>query len=90
MVFPGIQHAASIQDYSNLVQIYPNPVSEQLFILGLERPTSIEIIDTNGKNVKTIKNFNASHLDVSGFTQGIYYMRLTNDKMTEVHKIIIQ
>lgn len=90
VVFPGIEHAASVDDLSQLIKIYPNPVTDQLFIIGLEESYLIEIVDTNGRIIKSIDDFNANQIGVTDIEAGMYFVRLTNDSRTEVHKIIIR
>lgn len=90
VVFPGMQHTSSVEESTYLVRIYPNPANNILFIKGLNQASLLEIIDLNGRYVKTIQGFNTSQIDISDVKQGMYYLRLTNDSMTAVHKLVVE
>ncbi len=85
-----ILNTAGIGDLSELIRIYPNPVESQLFIQSVEGTISLKIIDVKGNIVKNISEFNAKQIDVSDLSEGVYFIRLTNNNMTEVRKILIQ
>ena len=67
---------------------YPNPVNDVLTVKG-QNISSVEIIDINGKtqrlinNVKTVQNINVSNLK-----QGIYFVKISDEKGTKVSKLI--
>lgn len=66
------------------ITFYPNPVSDVLNIS--ENVDKIEIIDQNGKRVKTIHNQNT--IDLKNLTSGMYYLKISNGKKTETKKFI--
>jgi hypothetical protein len=72
----------------NQVQVYPNPVSNIVFI---EYPTNqgivLEVIDATGKVIfRTEKNI--SFLHTSEWRSGIYFLRLNNKDNVVVKRII--
>jgi uncharacterized repeat protein (TIGR01451 family) len=72
----------------NRIEIYPNPVSDQLNIelpSGL-RLNSIELFDIQGKPIKIFDN--QSKLDLSAIKKGIYILKLETDQGSYHHKII--
>ena len=64
----------AVDETVNEVMIYPNPVSEVLYIQGLE-PVEVLIFNALGQWVKTFKNVN--EINVSSWTEGMYLLRIT-------------
>jgi len=69
-------------------KVYPNPVRDRLTIdmTGLENPTSIKIIRSDGVLVKTIIPADGSQLlqvNTLGLTSGIYIVNITTTKETK-------
>ena len=75
------------------VQIYPNPASSELWITSSEKMKEaiISIIDMNGKVIeeKSLKNFRETNFDVSGWMDGIYAIKLLNNKQQQAKSSII-
>lgn len=65
--------------------IYPNPVSNTLFIKG-EVPTTLTIYDINGKLI--LKSVNTSSISVNELMEGIYIIELTYERRVVRHKFI--
>ena len=57
--------------------VYPNPVSETLYIQGIES-AEVQVFNALGQKVKTIEN--ANEINVSDLTEGIYLLRITTAK----------
>mgnify|MGYP001193921403 CR=1 FL=1 len=77
---------------SERINIYPNPTSGKVLInfWGYKiTEASIEIIDLLGKTVyqEEIKS-KESVIDISRFSQGIYFLNFKNEEGSTVHKII--
>ncbi len=69
-------------------KIYPNPVRDLLTIdmTGLEKPSSIKIVRSNGVLVKTIVPGDGKQLlqvNTLGLTSGIYMVNITTSKETK-------
>jgi len=71
---------------TNLV-IYPNPVSTEMQISGLNENSDIAILDITGKTIFTQKNIGKS-IDVSTLNEGIYFLQITNITGTRNYKFI--
>lgn len=72
--------------------LYPNPVDNQLNILGVDASSisNVRITDINGR-VLADKKYNAVAsvaVDTSGFSSGIYNVIVTSDNGTSTKKII--
>lgn len=79
---------------TDLVQIYPNPVHEQLFIHGkknLRKPLLAQVCDIYGRIIKQQTSFqNDFAIDVSGLNPGNYLLKLFNgyDMEVQIEKFI--
>ncbi|MFM1793661.1 MAG: hypothetical protein RL642_46, partial [Bacteroidota bacterium] len=86
-------------DAAQAVEVFPNPISNELFVklIAIEGKSLIEVFDLTGKKVASttvntiMGTINTVKVDMSRNAQGIYLVRVTNDK-TVVHqsKIIKQ
>ena len=75
-----------INTISSELNIYPNPVENILTIEG-QNISTVEIMDINGRTVKTINNNNSiKTIDVSSLNQGIYFIK-TNNNVSKLVKL---
>lgn len=72
-------------NFKNTIQIYPNPVTEKLFIDGLSN-AQIKISNVIGQIIITENN--ATAIDVSGLNSGIYFARVSSANEQAVIKFI--
>jgi uncharacterized protein YhhL (DUF1145 family) len=65
----------------NFVQIFPNPVRNELRIATAENLIikGLEIVDLSGKTYYQI-NKSTNQVDVSALPQGVYFVRIETDK----------
>jgi len=63
---------------SNSVKIFPNPTTGVLNITGIDSFNQLQILDINGKVVKTTTNYTNS-VNVSNLTKGNYIIRIVTD-----------
>lgn len=82
----------SISDQEDVGRIlmYPNPATQKLHFskIGFENKGSIEIFDSFGKRI--LFSPMVSELDISTISGGIYFVKISNEKMTSSRKLIIQ
>ena len=73
------------------VMLMPNPAKSTIQLTSTENMKKIEIIDAQGKSVKTI-NCNATEMNVSldGLNAGFYTVAIGSDKGTSTRKLIIE
>jgi len=71
--------------------IYPNPVKDDINIIFKDQKAQkIEIFDVNSKLLQTIiPTAEKLSIDMSGFKQGIYFIKIRYATKTEVYKIIL-
>lgn len=87
---PFKMEADTVDQYS--VRIYPNPVSDFLFIEGLMNENSrLALMNSMGYHVimQTQSNVQTSSLDVSQLDPGIYYLLITTAENQKVERITI-
>lgn len=84
----GVKNA----NYSNKVVLYPNPAKNTVAIkLPTAIATSVEITNLLGQTVSR-SSYNAIDLiniDVAGLTNGLYFVKVTNNEINEVSKLVI-
>lgn len=77
-------------------KIYPNPVSEHLYIQhnnGFEKfHFNYSIIDQSGRNILTgeLADINPNSINVSNLRSGIYFLQLISEEQLYSERIIIQ
>lgn len=68
--------------------IYPNPITDMLFISGVEDIESLEILDSNGKVLKSLSN-STNNVSMSGYPNGIYIVRISTNQSVFVRKVSV-
>ncbi len=90
--YDGVLSQTEFDVFESLT-VYPVPAKEKITVSWNENATSdIRIFDTNGKLLLFEKDVILSQkhqIDVSGFTSGVYFLRVNNEKGMTVKKIII-
>ena len=71
-----------------LVQVYPNPVSDQLNIYGVKDAT-VRIFSIDGQQLVTLNNFSGSAIDVSELSAGLYVLDIQTLQGNRLRKKII-
>ncbi|WP_010181953.1 carbohydrate-binding protein [Aquimarina agarilytica] len=72
------------EDATNALVVYPNPVTDNLFLLGNHLGKEIKIVDFYGKVVTQIDAYENTPINVSNLSQGSYIIcvyDLNNSKM---------
>ncbi|MEI6820311.1 MAG: T9SS type A sorting domain-containing protein [Bacteroidota bacterium] len=73
----------------NNVTIYPNPVTNDLIIESNSiKEQRLEILNILGQNVYTSNINKKAIVNTSAFANGVYFVKLSNDKETEVRKFV--
>ena len=79
----------------NKIKIYPNPASENITIdLGESNSKSlnIDVIDSIGKIIfsESYTNQNKVSVNLSQFSEGVYFVKITNDDKQQIEKLIVR
>ena len=71
------------------VDVFPNPATDMLSVESKEK-TNVQLINMEGREVRTSKTEGTSHkLNVSGLANGLYLLKLYNNKSVSVKKVLI-
>jgi len=68
------------------ISIYPNPVSEILYIQGLSNPTKISVYNMLGMLV--LSKTTSSEINVDNLQSGVYIVKITNEQKEMVTRFI--
>lgn len=92
----SVQHLE--HKYGNLLEVYPNPVSENAtiqFTLANTDFVSLSVYDITGKHLETIlsekltSGKNKTNWNAEGLPSGIYFLRLETNGISETRKLIL-
>ncbi len=75
------------------LKIYPNPAKEKFTITSDEDMTAVEIVNTQGAIVKMValpEMVRSKSINISGFTDGLYLIRIHTGNNTYTKKLLLQ
>jgi uncharacterized repeat protein (TIGR01451 family) len=75
------------KDITTEVNVYPNPVTEILYLDTAENWTKAEIFDIAGRIMRSI-SLNGQSIDVSGLESGAYFIRLKDGEKLGLVKFV--
>ena len=71
--------------------MFPNPANSYVTINGLNNIQKIELINMQGQIIKTILvKGNSSLIDVSSITNGIYQLKLSSSKQSQIERLVVE
>ena len=78
---------------SQLFSIYPNPANDiievEIIQKSLPKGINLEILNTTGQVIKNINlNDNRTSIDISGFANGMYFIKIQSDNEVFVKKFV--
>jgi hypothetical protein len=73
-----------------LVEVYPNPVSQNLTVVSVENGTSVdyEFTDLSGRVITKGNFIGKTVIETGSFNPGVYLLKIDNKKTSEIVKII--
>jgi len=77
------------EDPLNRISVYPNPVSDILYINMKGNNADIQLFDITGKILREINNFQSDRIDVSSLVTGIYLLKIKADGSSRVIRIVV-
>lgn len=92
VVITGVEDADEKNTKDQEITVFPNPGSGvfQLNTHSKNLPLKVDIFDINGKyyNTRTL-NFTNEIINLSSFQNGMYILKMKNDKFTEFEKVLL-
>ena len=73
---------------SEMISVYPNPTSDNVTISMSAATASVEILDGNGKLIRSTQIENGKQLDLSDLGMGVYLFRITTETNTTIHRVV--
>ena len=72
--------------------VFPNPVSSKLTVKGLPKDAVLSIVSIDGKLIMSVNSGgnNAVEFDVTGWTKGVYLLKVQSNKNVTVQKVIVE
>ncbi|WP_248724695.1 T9SS type A sorting domain-containing protein [Seonamhaeicola sp. ML3] len=92
-LLPAQDHAhAPASKLNPVFKCHPNPVEDELYILGTNKIKSVEFIDVLGKRAAIyIYNKSIIKLNVSYLKKGIYIIKVVDEKnRVETKKLVVK
>jgi len=79
---------------SAAIALYPNPATTTVTISGIEGQATVTVVDMNGREVHTQAIKHSSNqtitLDLTGYAQGAYFVRITGEQQNAIRKLIVK
>jgi hypothetical protein len=72
------------------IRVYPNPTNGVVFIEGISLDSQIEITNAAGQVVYTTEALGKQSINLGNQATGLYSIRITNQKFTSVHKVMVE
>ena len=92
--FTTLSSSEGIYDVeSGTLTLYPNPASSSVTVTvsGMDGEVTLEIVDLNGKCVRTLRTQSGEvTVDLTTLSQGAYFVRVTGERQTAVRKLIVR
>ena len=81
-----------IDDIDNsAVALYPNPATTSVTLSGIAGRATVSVVDMNGRVSGTWNVENGElTIDLTGYAQGAYFVRITGEQQTAIRKLIVK
>ena len=82
--------ALSVNDvFNNKYNVYPIPANDVLNIEGLSPNTTLSIYSITGKELRQIEAaYSTNSINISDMEKGVYFLKISVQGDTEIHKFI--
>ena len=86
--------ASEIEETAALfnLNIYPNPSKDGIFSVDYSAANSIEVLDILGNSIQSLKleeEIGTAIVDLSGYSNGMYFLRISNGMNTTERKLML-
>ena len=80
---------SGVTEYTSLkTRIYPNPVSETIYLQNVLPESRVSICTITGMEVLNQSSGNLNTINVKSLKQGIYFMKIQKGNQVETHRFI--
>ena len=81
-----------IEDIANAnIALYPNPATTTVTLTGFDGQATVTIVDMNGRAMgEYTANDNTLTIDLTGYAQGAYFVRITGEQVNAIRKLIVK
>ena len=80
----------SVNENSTAFEVYPNPVSNTLYVKGVNAKYDYAVFNNVGQEMMRGNAQGTLQINVSSLSKGVYFLRLTSGSQTNVQKIIVE
>ena len=77
-----------IEELSSSFNIYPNPVSERLYIETEVEVEEVVVYDAFGRQQSTVNGQQSSYIDVANLNSGVYFVVIKTNEGTVVKRFV--
>jgi hypothetical protein len=78
----GMNASTNVQEHPEIAKLFPNPATSMLYVNSKEEIKAITVFDISGRvhrvNYKIINTYGAQ-IDVSGLSNGVYFVSLSGN-----------
>lgn len=86
-----VMNYTNIEDYeTSMVTIYPNPTNNLITVEFEAALASMEVLDASGRVIQTRDITSGETVSLENESTGVFFIRLTTDKATTVHRVVKQ
>lgn len=73
------------------ITLYPNPASGTVTLTGIEGMATVTVVDMNGRESGKWKVESGKlTIDLTGYAQGAYFIRIVGEQMNAIRKLIVK
>lgn len=86
---PGVVVTDVEEEIKEDVYVYPNPTEDEVRIVGLgEGEMDIQLMDINGRSVRSWKATTSRQFNISDLQKGMYFLRITDGKNDQMVPLV--
>ena len=89
--FQTTSSASSISESKqDIFSVYPNPTSDKLIVNTMLNNCSYNLLDISGREIISCNFNNSAVIDLTGYSVGTYFLRISNNDNVITKKIVLE
>ncbi len=73
------------------IALYPNPATTTVTLTGFDGQASVTVVDMNGRTMgEYTATDNTLTINLTGYAQGAYFVRITGEQVNAIRKLIVK